>query len=96
MELEKRVKIIAKVEMNEQEKMSLALRKHFRIENKEWKKKEVLIDAEDILYNEKKEKEEEERDKIIRKVIPIVDRANKNRRYNLTKKERKKGNMGDK
>jgi len=41
----------------------------------------------EILYNEKKE--EEERDKIRRKVIPIVERTNKNRRDNLTKKERK-------
>ena len=72
--------------MNEQEKMFLALRKHFWIQIKEWMKKEVLMDV-DILYNEKKE--EEERDKIRRKVIPIVERANKNRRDNLTKKERK-------
>ena len=46
------------------------------------------MDVEDILYNEKKE-EEEERDKIRRKVIPIVERTNKNRRDNLTKKERR-------
>jgi hypothetical protein len=53
------------------------------------------MDVEDILYNDKKE-EEAERDKIRRKVIPIVERANKNRRDNLTKKERKKRNVGDK
>ena len=41
----------------------------------------------EILYNEKKE--EEEREKIRSKVIPIVERTNKNRRDNLTKKERK-------
>jgi hypothetical protein len=45
------------------------------------------MDVKDILYNEKKE--EEERDKIRRKVIPIVERAYKNRRDNLTKKERR-------
>jgi len=36
-----------------------------------------------------RKKEEEERDKIRRKLIPIVERANKNRRDNLTKKERR-------
>ena len=40
------------------------------------------MDVEDILCNEKKE--EEKRDKIRRKVILIVERANKYRRDNLT------------
>ena len=43
---------------------------------------QVLMDVEDILCNEKKE--EEERDKIRRKVILIMERANKYRRDNLT------------
>ena len=73
--------------MNEQEKMFLALRKNFWIQNKVFKQKEVLMDVEDILYDEKKE--EVERDKIRRKVIPIVERTNKNRGDNLTKKERR-------
>jgi len=45
------------------------------------------MDVEDILCNEKKE--EEERDKIRRKVMLIVERANKYRRDNLTMKERR-------
>jgi len=45
------------------------------------------MDVEDILCNEKKE--EEERDKIRWKVILIVERADKYRRDNLTKKERR-------
>ena len=66
--------------------MFLALGKNFKIENKEWKKEEVLIDVEDILYNEKRE-EEEERDRVRRKVTPIVERANENKRDNLTLQE---------
>ena len=45
------------------------------------------MDVKHLLYNEKKE--EEERYKIGRKVLPIVERTNKNRRDNLTKKERR-------
>ena len=67
--------------------MFLTLGKKFRIENKEWKKEEVIMDVEDILYNEKKEGEE--RDRVRRKVIPIIEIPNKNRSDNLTRKERR-------
>ena len=46
---------------------------------------------EDIIYSERKE--EEDRNKIRRKVIPIVERANGDRKDNLTEKERR-GMMG--
>ena len=58
MDLEKWLKIIGKVEMNEQEKMFLALRKNVWIQIKELKKKQVSMDVENILCNEKKEEEE--------------------------------------
>ena len=64
-ELNKRVKIIGKVTINEEEKRFLALGKNFKIENKDWKKEEILLDVKDILYNEKKD--EEERDRIRKK-----------------------------
>ena len=51
------------------------------------KKEEIFLDVEDMLYNEKKN--EEERDRMRRKVVPIVEKANANRRDNLTEKERR-------
>lgn len=56
-ELEKRVKIIGNVEMKEEERIFLVLGKNFRIQNREWKKGEILLDEEDIIYSERKEEE---------------------------------------
>ena len=86
-ELEKKVKKIGRVEIKEEERMFLALGKKFRIENRKWKKEEVLMDAEDIIYSEREE--EEDRNNIRRKVIPIVERANRDRKDNLMEKERR-------
>ena len=86
-ELNKRVKVIGKITVEEEEKRFLALERNFKIENRDWKKEDILLDVEDILYSEKKD--EEEGDRIRRKVVPVVERANKNRRDNLTEKERR-------
>ena len=49
------------------------------------------MDVEDIIQSERKE--EEDRNKIRRKVIPIVESANRDRKDNLTEKERRGGMM---
>ena len=43
-----------------------------------------MMDVEDMLHG--KRKREEDRERIRRRIIPIVEKANRNRKYNLTDK----------
>ena len=86
-ELNKRVKTIGNVQMKEEERMFLALDKKFRIQNEDWKKEEILLDVEDIIHNERKE--EEENNRLRGKIIQMVERADRDRKDNLTEKERR-------
>ena len=89
-ELRKRVKEIGDVKLNEEEKRrDFYHRKNVRIGNKEWKMEDVLLDIEEMLFRENRD--EEERERIRRKMIPIIEEARRkeNRRDYLTEKEKK-------
>jgi hypothetical protein len=47
--------------LNENEKVFLALDKNFRINNKDWRKEEIMLNLEDILYSERRRRRTGER-----------------------------------